>query len=311
MISSSINKFSLAILSTIFLVSCNTKESFVQSAPNNDSQNVIKQSSVGTPSLPKPDHVVIVMLENHAATNIVGATTAPYLNSLTKTGALFVQSYGLTHPSQPNYLLLFSGSNQGVTDDNVPINLPFTVPNLGASLIKKGLTFTGYSESLPSVGFDGPTSHSYARKHSPWINWQGSGNNGISPNFNQPFSSFPKDYNKLPNVSFVIPNLADDMHDGTISASDTWVKNNLDSYIQWANKNNSLLIITFDEDDKSHNNQITTVFTGQMVKQGNYNEKITHYNILRTLEDIYGLPYAGMSSNNTPITDCWTTSLTR
>jgi len=294
---------SFTSLVSLFLLSCSSGNTII---PNNIEPNKnVTGSSTGQTTLPKPDHLIIVLLENKAETKIIGSSAAPYINQLANSGALFTQSYALAHPSQPNYIMLFSGSNQGVTNDNLPGNLPFNTPNLASSLLSKGFTFTGYSEDLPSVGFNEPTSGSYARKHNPWSNWQGSGSNNISANLNQPFSSFPNNYSNLPTVSFVIPNLKNDMHDGTVTDSDNWLKKNLDGYIQWANKNNSLFILTFDEDDRLHNNQIATIFSGQMMKQGQYNEKIDHYNVLRTIEDMYGLPYAGMSSSALDITDCW------
>src|SRR3989442_11512744 len=70
--------------------------------------------------VPRPDHVVIVIEENHSYSEIIGSPAAPYINSLAAQGALFTQSYAITHPSQPNYLDLFSGSNQEVTADSCP-----------------------------------------------------------------------------------------------------------------------------------------------------------------------------------------------
>jgi len=262
----------------------------------------------------RPDHIVILMLENHGYSQIIGSSNAPFINSLTLDpyAASMTNSFSLFHPSQPNYIMLFSGSNQGVVNDNVPASLPFTAANLGASLVQKGFTFTGYSESLPSVGYTGATSGNYARKHSPWINWQGTSTNGIATTANQPYSAFPTNYSTLPTVSFVIPNLADDMHDsGTsgvaIKSGDTWVQNNLNNYIQWCKTNNSLLILTFDEDDDTPLNQITTIIIGQDIKGGSYNQPITHYNILRTVEDLYGLPYAGTSKDSSFIRNIWKT----
>ncbi|WP_081413431.1 alkaline phosphatase family protein [Aneurinibacillus terranovensis] len=123
------------------------------------------------------------------------------------------------HPSQPNYPDLFSGSNQGVTNDALPPHT-FSTDNLGSELIKKKLTFGGYSENLPSVGYTGAKYASslfswdrgYARKHNPWVNF-----NNLPAVVNMPLSSFPKDYAALPTVSFVIPNLQHDMHDGSIN----------------------------------------------------------------------------------------------
>jgi hypothetical protein len=98
------------------------------------------------------------------------------------------------------------------------------------------------------------------------------------------------------------------MHDCSISTGDTWLQTHLNAYAQWATTHNSLLIVTFDEDDGTGGNNIATLFYGQPVKQGTYTEHINHFNVLRTVEDMYGLPYAGAAATATPITDCWTTS---
>ena len=252
----------------------------------------------GANGVPRPDHVVIVIEENHSYSEIIGSSAAPYINSLAAQGALFTQSHATTHPSQPNYLHLFSGSNQGVTDDSCPHS--FSTANLGQYLLDASLTFAGYSEDLPSVGSPVCTSGAYARKHAPWVNFT-----NIPTTTNLPFSYFPSDYTTLPIVSFVIPNLNNDMHDGTIQQGDTWLQQHLSGYVQWAMTHNSVLIITFDEDDSSQGNSIATIFVGQMVVPGQYSESINHFNLLRTLEDMYNLPYAGVSGNYQPITDVW------
>jgi acid phosphatase len=272
--------------------------------------------------LPTPEHVVVVVFENRSYSQIFEDPkfVPPFINSLAKDptcGALFTQSFGITHPSQPNYLHLFSGSDQGITGNETPKSAPFVTPNLGASLLQTGKTFVGYSEDLPHIGFLGDSTVSaktklalYTRKHSPWVNWQDAGMNGIPASLNQPFSNFPSDYSKLPTISLVIPNLDHDMHNQGRTAADDWLRANLSSFVQWAKTNNSLLIITFDEDDssKGNKNRIATIFFGPMVKPGLYNETpngITHHHVLRTLEDIYGLPHCGNAAFVKPITDCW------
>lgn len=259
-------------------------------------------SAAHAQTLPRPDHIVLVMEENHAFSEIIGSSSAPYINSLAKQGALFTNSHGVTHPSEPNYLALFSGSTQGISDDSCPHT--FAGPDLGGELIKAGLSFSGYSESMPSVGFTGcfaPTSSQlYARKHNPWVNFT-----DVPSNDNQPFTNFPTDFTTLPTISIVVPNQQDDMHSGSIQQGDSWLKNHIDSYVQWAKTHNSLLIVTWDEDDGSSSNQIPTFFVGPMVKAGQYSESINHYNVLRTLEAIYGLPFANNSANVTTISDTW------
>jgi len=245
-----------------------------------------------------PDHVVIVIEENHSFSSIIGSSSAPFINSLAQQGALFTQSFAVEHPSQPNYLDLFSGANQGVTDDSCPHT--FSVENLATELTAAGETFTGFSEDLPSAGSTVCTSGAYARKHAPWINFT-----NVPATSNLPFSSFPTDFTTLPTVSIIDPNLNDDMHDGTITQADTWLQQNLSGYIQFAQTHNSLLIITWDEDDNASGNQIPTIFVGPMVKQGQFAETINHFNVLRTIEDLYGLTHVGGAATATPISDVW------
>jgi phosphatidylinositol-3-phosphatase len=281
---------------------------------------------------PVPDHVVCVIFENHSYDQILGNSAAPYMNGLVRDSAtaIFTRSYALTHPSQPNYLMLFSGSDQGITDNDVPKNLPFTTSNLGAGLLQAGRTFAGYSEDLPATGYDGKSSGHYARKHNPWVNWQGAEKNGIPGTLNLPLTSFPGNYDLLPTVSFVIPNQDHDMHNGTdpkrIKKADTWLRDHLDGYVQWAQSHNSLLILTFDESHagnenlihrifsffrdedeggSSESNHIFTVFVGEMVKHGSYDQKIDHYSVLRTIEEMYGLSYAGSSAASSAISNVW------
>jgi hypothetical protein len=107
-------------------------------------------------------------------------------------------------------------------------------------------------------------------------------------------------------VSFVIPNLCDDMHDCDVPTGDAWVRQHFEGQLRWAQSHNSLLIITWDEDDtESTTNQIGTIFLGPMVKAGRYDERIDHYTVLRTIEDAYQLPHAGHSQTAAPITDVW------
>jgi phosphatidylinositol-3-phosphatase len=250
-------------------------------------------------AVPRPDHVVVVIEENHSFADVIGDTrNAPYLNGLAAQGASFSHSFAITHPSQPNYLALFSGSTQGVISDFCPHT--FRGANLGQELVGAGLTFTGYSESMPSDGYTGCTSGSYARKHNPWVNFT-----NVPASANRTFAAFPADFTTLPVLSIVVPNLRDDMHDGTVAQGDTWLRDHLDGYVQWAKTHNSLLVVTWDEDDNGAGNQVPTIFVGQQVRPGSYAEQINHYGVLRTLEDAYGLPHAGASASAAPITDVW------
>jgi len=259
---------------------------------------VTAAGQIAATAVPAPAHVVVVIEENHGYSQIIGSSQAPYINTLASEGALFTNSFAITHPSQPNYLDLFSGWNQGVTDDSCPHT--FSTASLESELIAKGRTFNGYSEGLPSAGSEVCSWGSYARKHAPWTDFSKDIAKG-----DQPFTSFPTDFSKLPNVAWVIPNLNDDMHNGTIQQGDSWLQTHLLAYATWARKNNSLLIVTFDEDNDTTTNHIATIFVGAMVKPGKYSEKINHYNVLRTIEDMYGLGHLGKSAGVLPISDVW------
>ncbi len=250
--------------------------------------------------VPRPAHIVVVVLENHSYAEIIGNPQAPYLNALAGRGALFTHSYAITHPSEPNYLALFSGSTQGVTSDECPVS--FSAPNLAAGLLGAGKSFAGYSENLPSVGSKACLAGEYARKHVPWTDFT-----NVPGSVSKPFSSFPAaDYASLPTVSFVIPNLCDDMHDCSVATGDRWLRAHLSGYANWAMTHDSLLVVTWDEDDGSQNNQIPTIFAGQRVKPGRYGQTINHYSVLATIEDAYGLPRDGHAADIAPISNIWT-----
>lgn len=268
------------------------------------------------PALAAPhryDHVVIVMEENRTAGQIIGdRVNAPYINTLADGGVRFGAMFAIEHPSQPNYLQLFSGANQGVVDDNLPPNFsttpistyPFTTANLGAELIAAGFTFAGYCEELETAGaadwadYD-PHSAThpgiyYRRKHNPWANWIAKTSpipaNQLPATVNRAFIQFPTNFNELPTVSFIVPNQLHDMHDGSRKQGDDWLAANLSDYAEWAKTNNSLLIITWDEDDYNEDNQIPTIFYGSNLRDGTAVKGTwTLHHLLRTLEDMYGV----------------------
>lgn len=266
------------------------------------------------------DHIILVMEENHGYSEVIGSSNAPFINELADQGALFTDSHGVTHPSQPNYLAIFSGSLQNViNDDCLTPFTPYTTPNLGAALISYGLTFKGYAQTMPSEGYlpcnykmsDLTHQSLYARKHAPWVNWLGDKKNGISPSLSLPMDKFPQDFSQLPTVAFVIPDMDYDMHNiGTpgdaaaIKRGDSWLKDNLSAYVQWAKTHNSLLIVTFDEDDFKTINHIPTIFVGAAINPGRYDARIDHYNVLHTIEAMYKLPFADTTKAKA-ITGIW------
>jgi acid phosphatase len=250
--------------------------------------------------LPTPDHVLVVVFENKAASSITSAD-APYLTSLAQRGATLTNSHGVGHPSQPNYLALFSGSTQGITDDSCPHT--FSGQSLGGQLRAAGKTFAGYSESMPVAGYTGCASGDYARKHNPWVDFS-----SLPASVNQPLSALPGDYSQLPDVSFVIPDLCNDMHDCPVSTGDAWARAHLDGYVTWSRSHNSLLVVTFDEDEGTRANGIATILVGPMVRPGPSSQYVDHYVMLRTLEGLCALAPLGKAADAQPLVGIWDTT---
>ena len=102
-----------------------------------------------------------------------------------------------------------------------------------------------------------------------------------------------------------MPDQLNDMHDGSIKQGDDWLKQNIEPYAEWAMTHNSLLILTWDEDNGDADNHIATIMIGSMAKRGNSAQRIGHYNILRTISEMYGLPNLNESAHVKPITGVW------
>ena len=109
----------------------------------------------------------------------------------------------------------------------------------------------------------------------------------------------------MPTVALVIPDQRHDMHDGSIAEGDAWLSEHLDRYAQWAMAHNSLLIVTWDEDNGSADNRVATLFLGQVVRPGKSAQRIDHYRVLRTIEDMFGLRRLNNSAYAKPIGGVW------
>jgi phospholipase C len=255
--------------------------------------------------IPTFDHVVIVMEENHAYNEIIGNTSqAPYINSLANGGALMTHAFAIASPSLPNYLALLTGSLNGVSGDVCPVG-PFS-PSLPGQLIAAGVTWASYAEGLSSVGSTACYTGNYDHDHAPFSSFS-----DVPASTQFPFQGyFPSDFTQLPRMAYVAPDLTHIMHDtnGTINQADTWLQQNLGAYATWAKTHNSLLVVVWDEDDGSQNEQVPYIFYGANVKTGQYPETVNHYNLLRTFEDMFNATPIGNSTSVSAITDIWSAS---
>lgn len=244
-------------------------------------------------------YVQLVIFENESYDEIIGNSQAPYITGLSKKWANMTNSHAIAHPSEPNYLALFSGSTQGVTGDQCPVT--FSVENLGSELLAAGLTFTGFAESMPRDGFEGCMAHPdtlpsgwlYMRKHVPWPDFTNVPRKD-SLVYRKPLTAPPSSF------VWITPNMCNDMHDCSIATGDTWASKNLPKLIAWDAANGGLLILTFDENDGSPGNQIPTILMGN-VNPGQYGQNINHYSVLRTIEDIFQLKPLALTGKVKPI----------
>jgi hypothetical protein len=248
---------------------------------------------------PHASQVTIVLMENKDYNLVIGTPNAPYLNkTLIPQGVLLRNSHAIGHPSEPNYLALFSGSTQGVQGDPCPRY--FTATNVASELIASGKAFAGYSESMPHDGYKGCYQGLYDRNHNPWVDFK-----NVPNSDNLVYHGFPS---SPASFVWITPNLCNDTHDCAVKIGDTWLSKNLPPIIAWDKKNDGLLILTWDEasPDNSGKNHVATVLVGPMIVAGKHDtESVDHYAVLHTIETILNVPCIAKDCNAPLITGIW------
>ncbi len=249
--------------------------------------------------LPRIAHVTVVVMENRDYPAIVGNRHAPFFNDvLVPGGVLLTNSHAVAHPSEPNYLALFSGSTQGLRDDSCPH--VFTGANVGAQTIAAGGTFGGYAESMPHDGFAGcwGSAGLYARKHVPWANFP-----SLPAADSRVYRGQPS---PMPSLAWIVPNMCNDMHDCSTQIGDDWMREHLPPLIAWNAAHDGLLVVTWDEADPDDGgNRIPTVLVGPMLRNGRYDGFVDDYVLLRTIEAGLGLSCIGDACRARPISGIW------
>jgi acid phosphatase len=291
-------------------------------------------------NLPRPDHIVIVFEENKNVSDVIPSSNAPYINgTLVPLGAQFTAFSAFHHPSQPNYIEFFAGTNQLWIDrKTVPIcgdsclAEKSTRINLFTAIRNGKRTFGGWAEDLPPVAGKSPADICeicyFAARHCPWLNFT-----DVPNRVSHPTSRFPqmaKGFAALPTISIVIPNLIHDMHSTNaqncntgpndipteVAFGDAWLKQNMNNYVQWAMKHNSLFIMVFDENEGTEDtkcvrlgpgqNVVPLVIVGQPVKSGvTVTTPYNPYDLLRTILTMYDLDPFGGAKNANVITGIW------
>ena len=221
--------FSISLLQGFFRCACPASSSWGQQ------QGVVfRRPAVRGPGQPplhpvlfrQFGHVIMVVEENHSYSEVIGNSAMPYLNSLASQYGLATQYFANTHPSIGNYFMLTTG--QLVTNDD-----GFTgtvgMDNIVRNLIAAGKTWKSYAESIPSTGYIGGDSYPYAKRHNPFAYFADVVNSSTQVNNLVSLSQFTSDLanDQLPNFSYLVPNLLNDAHDGSLQLADAWLQRNI------------------------------------------------------------------------------------
>lgn len=246
---------------------------------------------VGT--IPALSHIYVIVMENHEYGTIIGNPKAPYLNALAARYGLATNYTAVAHPSEPNYLALFSGSTQGVTDDGV---YNFAGKNLADQLQAHGRTWAVFAQDVPLGCFKGGSSYGgadgagwYARKHDPAISFTDISANATRCARISDFSHFDP---TAANFELIVPNMCNDMHDCSVATGDAFLKKLVPRIQAAMAKQPGVLFITWDEGGSSvgGGGRVATLVIGPGVRPG-YRSAVRHdhYSLLRTIENAWGL----------------------
>jgi hypothetical protein len=255
--------------------------------------------------------VIWLWLENHSYDTIIGSPQAPYLNSLATECGLAANYHNITHKSLPNYVGATSGLGYSAlakfTGDCSP--LPGCVTP-APSIFGQGETWKAYQESMPS-NCDTKNSGEYAVHHNPppyFTTLAGCATSDV------PYTRLAHDLaaGTLPALSFITPNLLDDMHTGTIAEGDKWLAANLPAILgsHEYRDGSTAVFITWDEGhhgtvgEKCATNKtdqschIATIVISPSTKPGTRSTTLfNHYSLLRTAEQLLGLPLLGKAAS--------------
>ncbi len=241
-------------------------------------------------------HVFVIVLENQSMATV---SQVPYFQQLAMRGVQLTNYTGVAHPSQPNYLALLAGAT--FTSSDQAIDIPN--PNLVDLLTKQHLTWRAYEETYPGGCFQGDSqgdfvTGTYARSHNPFISF-----NDIRSDAKRCANIVSTDQlshdvanNTVPSFAMIVPNKNHDGHDRSIGEAAQWLQANIEPEIaQPALKTHTLFVVVFDEDDDQADtpsaHPIYAVLFGDGVRaQAVDSLAYTHYSVLRTVEQNFGLP---------------------
>ena len=260
-------------------------------------------------SVPQFGHVVVVLEENHSYSDVIGNSAMPYLNSLASQYGLATQYFANAHPSIGNYFELTTGQ---IITNNDAFSGTVSSDNVVRHLLSAGKTWKSYAENLPAAGYTGGDVYPYSKHHNPFAFFTDVVNSQNQLNNLVPFSEFGADLanSQLPAYSFIIPNMLDDGHDGSLNQADSWLRTNIAPLIASPNfQHDGLLIILFDEsldgDTQYGGGQVAALVISPLAKKGYQSKTVyQHQSVCRLLMQGLGLnSFPGGCQNATQMSE--------
>jgi len=230
-------------------------------------------------------HVVWIVVENRGTANITDPDQAPYLTGLAARCGVATDVRATVHPSLPNYFALTAGSTLGVTRNTSPDSLSLRASSIFTQLGPEG--WRVYAQSMP-----GPCHRQdagrYTPRHNPavyFVNLSRSCGNRDLPLPDKPKLSAA--------FTMIVPDLVDGMHDSDVSTGDRYLAGLIPKLLRTKQyrSGSTAIVVTADEDEGTAANQIATFVIAPSVRPGTVStRRFTHYSILRTTEQLLGLP---------------------
>jgi hypothetical protein len=256
--------------------------------------------SVGaTSALPASagSHVVVLVMENAEYGEVIGSSSAPYVNALARRYGLALGSYAITHPSLPNYLALTSGSTHGISSDCTDCSV--AARNIVDQLEAAGISWGAYLEGVPSSCYRAAGAGGYAKKHNPFIYYDDIATSPARCHRLAGFGQLASDLRagRLPTYAWISPNLCDDGHDCGVGAGDRFLARTVPMLLHELGPH-GFLVLTWDEGTSedgccgaAHGGRIATIVAGPGVRAGSRaGSRVDHYGVLATIERALGLP---------------------
>ena len=272
-------------------------------------------SSQGTvlDSVSNPDvtgTVFTIVFENEAATDVFGPS-APFFTKISTTYGLATAYTSSTHPSLPNYIMMTSGSTNGIITDNDPTaNIPLqTHDNLAHQLDAKGVMWRAYMESMGEP-CNMSSSNLYSAHHDPFLYYTDVTQGACAQHVVDFDQNFDADLaSGLYKFMWITPNMCDDMHNCEANVADAWLEKTVTKIMAAdAYKNGGAIFILFDEGSSRAPGATadlpTIVISPNLANPGKpVSTPFTHASYLATVEDIFGLGRLPTTQNATPMSE--------